>query len=154
MKPFARALLSALALLAPAIAQFAVAPAQAQAAPDRVDVWKSPNCGCCGGWVDHMRASGFVVTVHEVDDLEPVKRSRGVPEALGSCHTALVDGYVIEGHVPAGDVKRLLSERPAARGLSVPGMPLDAPGMDMGTGEPYETILFGTSGTDRVFARH
>ncbi|HEV7368304.1 DUF411 domain-containing protein [Arenibaculum sp.] len=152
MKPFARALLFALALLVPTVTQLAVA--QAQAAPDRVEVWKSPSCGCCGGWVDHMRAAGFAVTVHEVDDLEPVKRSGGVPEALGSCHTALVDGYVIEGHVPAGDVRRLLSERPAARGLSVPGMPMDAPGMDMATGEPYETILFGASGGDRVFARH
>ena len=92
------------------------------------------TCGCCTGWVKHMEASGFEVKTHDIEDVDPVKRANGVPEPLHSCHTATVGGYVIEGHVPADDVKRLISERPKARGLSVPGMPADAPGMDMNTG--------------------
>ncbi|WP_245985999.1 DUF411 domain-containing protein [Azospirillum thermophilum] len=136
---------------------FASAPAAAaeQMAGKTVEVWKSPSCGCCGGWVTHMREAGFQVTVHEVDDVDPVKAQQGVPAPLHSCHTALVDGYVLEGHVPASDVKRLLTERPKARGLSVPGMPQDAPGMDMKTGTPYQTVLFGTAdGKATVYARH
>jgi hypothetical protein len=143
---------------APALALLASRPAAALAAPAAsgatLDVWKSPSCGCCGGWVEHMRAAGFAPRVHEAEDLEPVKRARGVPPALASCHTAVVDGYVVEGHVPAADVLRLLAERPRARGLAVPGMPMDAPGMDGRTGEPYEVVLFGAEGGDRVFARH
>jgi hypothetical protein len=126
----------------------------APAAGQEVEVWKSPSCGCCKGWIDHMRAAGFAVTAHDVDDVQPAKTATGVPERLGSCHTAKVGGYVVEGHVPAGDVRRLLSERPKARGLSVPGMPADAPGMDMSTGEPFEVVLFGADGGDQVYARH
>jgi hypothetical protein len=100
-----------------------------------------------------MEASGFEVKVHDMEDVDPVKRAHGVPEPLHSCHTATVGGYVIEGHVPADDVKRLISERPKAKGLSVPGMPADAPGMDMSTGEPYQVILFGTpDGKPSVYA--
>lgn len=131
------------------------APLSAWAAAEPpVEVWKAAGCECCDGWVRHMRAAGFAVTVHTVDDVAPVKRSAGVPDALGSCHTALVDGYVVEGHVPAADVKRLLAERPQARGLSVPGMPQDAPGMDGGTGQPYQVVLFGGAAGPQVFARH
>ncbi|HYH22203.1 MAG TPA: DUF411 domain-containing protein [Azospirillum sp.] len=126
----------------------------ARAAGPLVEVWKAASCGCCAGWVKHMEAEGFAVRVHEVDDVDPVKRANGVPDALGSCHTAVVDGYVLEGHVPAADVKRLLIERPKAKGLSVPGMPQDAPGMDMKTGQPYEVVLFGDSGGASVYARH
>lgn len=124
------------------------------AAQEQVEVWKSPSCGCCTGWVEHMRSAGFAVTVHDVDDVQPVKEASGVPERLGSCHTARVGGYVVEGHVPAADVRRLLAERPKARGLSVPGMPADAPGMDMATGQPYAVVLFGGAGGDKVYARH
>lgn len=131
-----------------------VAFAEQAAAQQAVEVWKSPSCGCCTGWVRHMRAAGFAVTVHDVDDVQPAKAANGVPERLGSCHTAKVGGYVVEGHVPAVDVRRLLSERPKARGLSVPGMPADAPGMDMATGQPYAVVLFGTDGGDSVYARH
>ncbi|MBP2300726.1 DUF411 domain-containing protein [Azospirillum picis] len=120
-----------------------------------VEVWKAVTCECCAGWVKHMTAAGFTVKVHEVEDVGPVKAANGVPDQLQSCHTALVDGYAVEGHVPAADVKRLLAERPAAKGLSVPGMPQDAPGMDMKTGEPYQTVLFGApDGKPRVFATH
>jgi hypothetical protein len=122
-------------------------------APAVVEVWKSPSCGCCGGWIKHMQASGFAVTVHDVADVDPIKRMVGVPDRLHSCHTAKIDGYVLEGHVPAADVRRLLAERPAARGLSVPGMPQSAPGMD-NPGQPYEVVLFGPDRADAVYARH
>ena len=119
----------------------------------QVEVWKDPSCGCCEGWVRHMRAEGFGVAVHEVADVRPVKAANGVAEALWSCHTAVVDGYVVEGHVPAADVRRLLAERPRAKGLSAPGMPPSSPGMDM-PGTPYEVVLFGAPGGERVWARH
>ena len=124
--------------------------ASANAAP-AVTVWKSPSCGCCGGWVDHMRKAGFPVTVHEVDDVDPVKARLGVPERLQSCHTAEVDGYALEGHVPADSVARLLRERPAARGLAVPGMPQGSPGMETGVKEAYQVVLFGGSAGMSVF---
>lgn len=128
----------------------AVRPATARPV---VEVWKSASCLCCGAWVDHMTASGFAATVHEVDDVAPIKAANGVPASLHSCHTAMVDGYVLEGHVPAEDVRRLLAERPAAKGLAVPGMPQDAPGMDLNTGEPYRVVLFGTpDGRMRIYA--
>lgn len=127
-------------------------PALAAAGPT-VAVWKAASCECCEGWVRHMRAAGFRVTVQVVEDVAPVKRANGVPEALESCHTALVDGYVVEGHVPASDVTRLLAERPQAKGLSAPGMPADAPGMDSRSGQPYDVVLFD-AGSSRLYARH
>ncbi|WP_207483050.1 DUF411 domain-containing protein [Arenibaculum pallidiluteum] len=138
-----------------ALALGGIASGGTAAAGPMVDVWKAATCECCEGWIRHMMAAGFAVKVHEVEDVEPVKEKSGVPGPLHSCHTAVVDGYVVEGHVPAGDVKRLLAERPNATGLSVPGMPQDAPGMDMGTGEPFQVVLFGTpDGTMRVYASH
>ncbi|PZR08351.1 MAG: DUF411 domain-containing protein [Azospirillum brasilense] len=119
----------------------------------RLEVWKDATCGCCDGWVKHMKAAGFEATVHDVTDLQAVKAAHGVPDALQSCHTAVVDGYVVEGHVPAADVRRLLAERPRAKGLSAPGMPPSSPGMDI-PGTPYEVVLFGAPGGDRVWARH
>ncbi len=117
-------------------------------------VYKSPWCGCCGSWVDHMRANGFSVTVKDVEDLSPIKSSLGVPGELQSCHTAQVGGYAIEGHVPAEDVKRLLSERPKARGLAVPGMPIGAPGMEQGNEkERFPVVIFGDQGMD-IYATH
>lgn len=144
--------LAAAGLVALAGAAFA---ATGPGAAQRIEVWASATCACCVRWVEHMVAAGFDVTVHEVADMAPVKAANGVPGPLESCHTALVDGYVVEGHVPADDVKRLLAERPAARGLSAPGMPQDAPGMDMGTGEPYRVVLFGgPDGAARLYATH
>ncbi len=139
------------ALLLALATPFAV-PAGAALAT-RLEVWKDPGCPCCDGWVRHMRAAGFDAAVREVADVRPVKTANGVPEALWSCHTALVEGYAVEGHVPAADVRRLLAERPRARGLSAPGMPPSAPGMDM-PGTPYEVVLFGAPGGDRTWARH
>ena len=144
---------NALGLLAAATAAFGASGAATAAPATRVEVWKDPSCGCCEGWVRHMRTSGFEVTVREVADVRPVKAVRGVPEALQSCHTAMVDGYVVEGHVPAADVRRLLAERPRAKGLSAPGMPPSAPGMDM-PGTLYEVVLFGAPNGDQTWARH
>ncbi|MBI0539686.1 DUF411 domain-containing protein [Roseomonas sp. KE2513] len=118
-----------------------------------LEVWKDANCGCCEGWVQHMRAAGFQATVHDVGDLAAIKSARSVPDTLQSCHTAVVDGYVIEGHVPAGDVRRLLLERPRAVGLAAPGMPPSSPGMDI-PGTPYQVVVFGGAGGNRVWARH
>lgn len=119
-------------------------------------VHKTPTCGCCGEWVEHMRAAGFAVEVREANDLTPVKESVGVPYGMGSCHTAEVEGYFVEGHVPAADVKRLLAERPDAKGLTVPGMPLGSPGMEVPSGEvqAYEVFLVHPDGSTSVYASH
>ncbi len=118
-----------------------------------VRVYKSPYCGCCGQWVKHLRANGFRVTVRNVEDMEPVKAVHGVPPTLHSCHTALVDGYVIEGHVPADIMRRLLAERPDAAGIAVPGMPSSAPGMDQPTGEKYDVVIFDKKGRTAIYAK-
>jgi hypothetical protein len=116
-------------------------------------VTKDPNCGCCSGWVDHIRGAGFEAKVVESRDLAPLKIRLGVPNHLASCHTAQIGGYVVEGHVPAAAVKRLLAERPQATGLAVPGMPAGSPGMEVSgvANERYAVILFGPSG-ERTFA--
>src|SRR5262245_9412787 len=101
-------------------------------APIPITVYKSPTCGCCAKWVEHMKAGGFAVTVHEMDDVAPKKKELGIPEALQSCHTGLVAGYAIEGHVPADVVQQLVREKPKVAGLAVPGMPMGSPGMEMG----------------------
>jgi hypothetical protein len=122
--------------------------------PRSVTVSKDPNCGCCVGWVEHLRSSGFTVEVRDVTDLGPVKARLGVPVDLGACHTAEVAGYVIEGHVPASAIQRLLRERPQAKGLAVPGMPVGSPGMEVpgSPSEEYAVILFGPQ--RRTFARY
>lgn len=139
-----------LALLGLLSIAFVASPASAGA---RVEVWKSPLCGCCGGWVRHMTSQGFDVTVHDVDDVEPIKTANGIGSQLASCHTSVVDGYVVEGHVPASDIRRLLAERPAIKGLAVPGMPSGAPGMGP-VGPSYEVLGFDADGHTQVFARH
>ena len=118
----------------------------------RVAVHKEPNCGCCSGWAAHLEAVGFPVTVTDTPQLNRVKARLGVPADLWACHTAEVDGYVIEGHVPSVAIDRLLAERPRARGLAVPGMPNGSPGMEGREPEDYEVFLFGPQG-QRVFAR-
>jgi hypothetical protein len=123
----------------------------------RLQVWKSPTCGCCGDWIAHMRDAGFEVEVHETGNAAARARL-GLPAQYGSCHTALVEGYVVEGHVPAADVARLLRERPTALGLAVPGMPIGAPGMDGpaygSRKDPFDTLLVERGGGHRVFAAH
>ncbi|MBS0348121.1 MAG: DUF411 domain-containing protein [Proteobacteria bacterium] len=120
----------------------------------QVDVYKSPYCGCCGKWVEHLRAQGFDVKTHDVADVPGQRRKLGMPEAYGSCHTAKVGNYLIEGHVPAADVQRLLREKPRAIGLAVPSMPPGSPGMESARPVPYETLLVNADGSNRVFARH
>jgi hypothetical protein len=128
-------------------------------APSRVlvEVWKDPNCGCCKDWVKHLEANGFAVKVNDTGNVA-MRTKLGIPQALGSCHTALVGGYAIEGHVPAADVRRLLKDKPQAIGLSVPGMPVGSPGMDApiygGRRDPYDVLLVLKSGESRVFASH
>ena len=126
------------------------------AALPRMTVHKTPTCGCCGAWIDHVKKAGFAVDVHDMDDLGPVKERLGVPYAKGSCHTAEVGGYVIEGHVPAEDIKRLLEEKPDARGLVLPGMRLGSPGMEVPEGrqQPYTVELVHHDGTTEPFAQH
>ncbi len=116
-------------------------------------VYHSPTCGCCGAWADHVEAAGFRVRRLAVEDVAPLKDRFGVDGDLRSCHTAVVGGYVIEGHVPADDIRRLLAERPAATGLAVPGMPMGSPGMEGGWSDPYEVVLFAPE-RRRVFARY
>ncbi|MBD1873001.1 DUF411 domain-containing protein [Nodosilinea sp. FACHB-131] len=137
-----------------AIALLGPLTAQAQAATE-LTVYRSPTCNCCGHWVDHMQAAGFTVENVVTDDMDAIKDQYGVPEALASCHTALVEGYVIEGHVPASDVQRLLSERPAVLGIAAPGMPMGSPGMETGDRvDPYTVVSFSANGDTATFAEH
>ena len=119
-------------------------------------VHKSPTCGCCGLWVDHLKEAGFQVEVRNSEDVMPVKQRLGVPYGKGSCHTAEIAGYFIEGHVPAEDIKRLLAEKPDAKGLVLPGMPMGSPGMEgpEGTARPYTVELVGRDGTTSPFGQH
>ena len=119
-----------------------------------VELYKSPYCGCCGKWAEHVTKAGFTVKTHEVDDVPGTRKKLGMPEKLGSCHTAKVGNYLLEGHVPAADIKRLLKEKPKALGLAVPGMPAGSPGMDIPNSPPYETLLVQNDGSTRVFAKH
>ncbi len=145
---------SHIATMCLAIGLIIAATSQVRAAD--LTVYKSPWCGCCAGWIEHMEANGHSLDVKDTEDLDPVKQIAGVPEALQSCHTAMVDGYVIEGHVPASDIERLLAERPDAIGLAVPGMPNGSPGMDSpeAGSEPYSVLLFKSDGSTQVYATH
>lgn len=121
----------------------------------RLKVHKTAGCTCCELWVQHMKSAGFAAEVREVPDIGTVKARLGVPPELASCHTAEVEGYFLEGHVPAADARRLLDERPKARGLSVPGMPLGSPGMEVpGQSQAYDVLLVAADGSSRVYAHH
>jgi hypothetical protein len=127
------------------------------AAEGSIEVWKSATCKCCINWVKHLEANGFAVNVNAADPsmLDRIKRRSGIGEELASCHTAKIGAYVIEGHVPAPDIKRLVAERPDALGLTVPGMPAGSPGMEQGAEtEPYDVLLIKKDGTTEIFARH
>lgn len=119
-----------------------------------ITVFKLATCGCCGKWVEHLRASGFTVKVQEVNDTSPYERQYHVPHSMESCHTAVVNGYTIEGHVPAADIKRLLNERPKAVGLAVPGMPVGSPGMEGARTDAYSVFTFDESGHSSVYAHY
>lgn len=152
-------LASALPWLGAGIAMAALPPLARAAAPQGtpVEMWKDPSCGCCQDWVDHMQANGFSVTVHETGNTGARARL-GLPQKLGSCHTALVGGYVLEGHVPASDVRKLLQLKPKALGLAVPGMPVGSPGMDGpvygNRRDPYDVLLVARDGSTKVFSSY
>ena len=151
---FAVALVAA---LSPAAGSAQSRPAAKPAAkPVLMTVYKTPTCGCCAKWVDHMKQNGFTVNVTDLNDLSTIKAKHGVPSKLQSCHTAVVNGYVVEGHVPAADVKRMLKELPAVAGLALPGMPAGSPGMEVPgiVPPPYDVMTFDKKGATRVFARH
>lgn len=123
--------------------------------PIDINVYKDPACGCCKLWVEYLRSNSFNVTVHETDDMAPIKLQFAVPEALQACHTASIGGYVIEGHVPAPDIRRLLNERPKALGLAVPGMPTGSPGMEGDAlAEHYDVMLFAGKDAPQLFSRY
>ena len=135
-----------------------IAPAAATEGSQSVEVWKSPKCGCCIAWVEHLQENAFSVTTNDTDQttLDQIKRRAGITDKLASCHTGKVGGYVVEGHVPASDIKRLLAERPDAMGLTVPGMPIGSPGMEV-DGQPaeaFDVLLVKKDGTTEVFAKH
>ena len=161
-RTFSVAAVSAVAVLGGAVGIATAVSGQSstpQAAPSQatiIDVYKDPTCGCCSKWVEHLRNQGFTVRTTDKGDLDPFKASHHVPRQAQSCHTALVQGYVLEGHVPAGDVQRLLKEHPAIVGLAVPGMPIGSPGMEMPGSkvQPYDVIAFDREGRTRVFAAH
>ena len=147
LKPVLRGLPAALVLFSATHVMAAELPT--------VEVYKTASCGCCAIWVEHMKQSGFNVNVHNVRDVTPARENFGVPNAMASCHTSVVGGYSIEGHVPAADVKRLLRDRPKAAGIAVPGMVQGSPGMEQGQGsEPYNVVLFSSGGKSSVFAKH
>ncbi|MBR0967227.1 DUF411 domain-containing protein [Bradyrhizobium diazoefficiens] len=134
---------SALGLIA---ATFILSRSSALAETSTILVHKDPNCGCCAGWVRHLKDAGFAVTVDETAQLQAVRKRLGVPGDLAACHTAEVAGYVVEGHVPALAIRELLEKRPAAFGLAVPGMPVGSPGMEGDTPQKYDVVIFGASG--------
>ena len=137
------------------VAVAAVGSRSAFAAGSAIEVFKDPDCGCCAEWVKHLQSAGFTVNVTHVADTAAIRRRLGMPDQYGACHTATIDGYVIEGHVPAADVRRLLRERPLAVGLSVAGMPAGAPGMEVGNRvDAYDVVLVDRAGRGSVFSHH
>jgi hypothetical protein len=130
-------------------------PAFAVTTLPQVELFKSPQCGCCGKWVDHMKAAGFPVRVTLVQDVTAVRKRFSMPDRFASCHTAMVNGYVVEGHVPAEEIKRVLAAKPNAIGLAVPSMPPGSPGMEAGSRvDPYDVFLIDKNGGETVFARY
>lgn len=147
---------AALATLSASALTAATGAAWAQSRP-LVEVWKDPNCGCCKDWVAHLEANGFTVKTHDEGNTA-ARRRLGLPDRYGSCHTATVGGYVVEGHVPAADIQRLLRDKPKALGLSVPRMPIGSPGMDGpeygGQKDPYDVLLVSRNGQSTVYASY
>jgi len=141
-------------LTALAVAPLALLSTPASSAGPAVSVFKLVDCGCCDVWAEHLRKNGFSVSVRAYPDLAPVRRKYGIPDKFGTCHTALVEGYAIEGHVPAADIHRLLKSKLKVVGLAVPGMPAGSPGMEGPRSEPYEVLSFDRSGAVKVFARY
>jgi len=124
-------------------------------AAEEITVYKSPTCGCCKKWISHLKSNGFKVTAYDVKDVAPIKQRSGVKPSQASCHTALIGGYVVEGHVPAKDIKRMLKEKPNITGLTVPGMVVGSPGMEQGSRkDPYKVMTINKSGPSKVYAEY
>ncbi len=119
-----------------------------------ITVYKSPTCGCCSKWIAHLEANGFEVVAHDMENMASVKIENGIRREFTSCHTAVIDGYIIEGHVPAEDIQRLLRDRPAVAGIAVPGMPIGSPGMEGPNPQAYDVLTFDNLGNTSVYARH
>ncbi|OOZ42243.1 hypothetical protein BOW53_01185 [Solemya pervernicosa gill symbiont] len=119
-----------------------------------INIYNSPSCGCCYGWSAHMENNGYTVTSHNQHNMQPIKNVLGIPTEVQSCHTAKIGGYIIEGHVPASDIKRLLVERPEIRGLAVPGMPMGSPGMEGSRKDAYNVVTIEKNGESRIYASH
>jgi hypothetical protein len=135
-------------------AAFSLRPAPAEASPPTaITVYKTPTCGCCSAWIDHLKENGFAVTAKDVPDLTALKRHYGVTQELASCHTGFVNGYVIEGHVPADVIAKLLKEKPKVKGIAVPGMPMGSPGMEGPRSERYDVVTFDSTGKTSVYAK-
>lgn len=129
-------------------------PADAGSPVPVITVYKDPSCGCCKNWIEHLLKHGFRVNAKDTPNLAGVKETLGVPGRLAACHTAVVGGYLVEGHVPAEDIARLLAKKPRIRGLAVPGMPMGSPGMEGGSRQPYSVLAFDAAGKTQVFAKH
>ena len=143
------------ALFALTLTTGAAAPSVDPAAGQtKITVYKDPSCGCCKNWVEHLKKHGYAVDAKDTPDMAQIKRTLGVPDALTSCHTAMVNGYLIEGHVPAADIARLLKQKPKIAGLAVPGMPMGSPGMEGPTSQHYQVLSFDKSGKTKVFASY
>ena len=127
---------------------------QAQVKAADVVVYKSPTCGCCSKWVEHMEKNGYSVEVHDVKNVNPIKDKLGIPGQLRSCHTAKIGGYLIEGHVPASDIAQLLKTKPDVAGLATPGMPMGSPGMEGPRKVPYDVMSFTDNGSSAVYSSH
>jgi hypothetical protein len=136
------------------LASTLAAPLLATTAAPVIEVYKSASCGCCTGWVDHLKASGFAVNVQNVANPSEYREKYGMPDALGSCHTGMVQGYAIEGHVPGSEIKRLLAEKPRAKGLAVPSMPMGSPGMEGPRNDPYDVLLVQTDGRTSTYKHY
>ncbi|QOY92573.1 DUF411 domain-containing protein [Massilia sp. UMI-21] len=141
-------------ILRSAFAAALAMPVLAMAAAPVIEVFKSESCGCCAAWVEHLKANGFAPKVHNVANPADYRARGGIPDELGSCHTATAEGYAIEGHVPASDIKRLLAARPKAKGLAVPGMPLGSPGMEGPRKDPFDVLLVQGKGKASVFKHY
>lgn len=137
-----------------AVATLIGLPMLASAAGQAIEVYKSATCGCCEGWVKHLRANGLKVNAHDVANPSDMREKMGIPDRLGSCHTAVIGGYAIEGHVPAAEIKRLLAEKPKAKGLAVPAMPPGSPGMEGPMHMPYDVLLVRADGSTTVYKHY
>jgi hypothetical protein len=137
-----------------ALAAALCAPMLAMAAAPVIEVFKSESCGCCGAWVEHLKANGFATRVVNVENPSDYRERAGIPDQFGSCHTGMIQGYAIEGHVPASDIKRLLAQKPKARGLAVPAMPLGSPGMEGPRKDPFDVLLVLADGKAKVFKHY